>query len=141
MTLAQRMLVMNQGRTEQIGAQHQTPIREIGTERQVARLESQPGLLKLRRTRVGDHRIGVIAECCCLAAAEEEADVTAIDVVGKVPQSFDRIAAVVFRFRRVALDVGFDKLLELYQEAIVLAVVAQADGSEHECCVGGHFEL
>ena len=93
------------------------------------------------RAASGDDRIGVIAERGGLAAAEEQPNMTTIDVVGEASQAFDRIGAIIFRLGRIALDVGFDKLLELHQEAIVLAVVAQADGSEHECCVGGHFEL
>ena len=93
------------------------------------------------RAASGDHGIGVIAKRGCLAAAEEQPHVTAVDVVDEIPQALGRIAAVVLGFGWVALDVGLDQLFQLYQQSIVLAVVTQSDRSEHERSLGGHRQL
>ena len=91
------------------------------------------------RTACGDNRIGVIAERGGLAAAEEQPNVTAVDIVGEASQTLGGIAAVVLGFRWFALDVGLDQFFKLHQQSIVLAVVTEANRSEHERGIGGHL--
>ena len=87
-----------------------------------------------RRSAGGDDPVGVIAERVGLAAGDVEADVAAI-------ASAPAVGGARRRTRRRRLEVGVEQLLELHEQAVVDAVVAEADRTEHEGVVGSDAEV